>query len=224
MLAIIPARGGSKGLPGKNIKPLAGKPLIGYSIEAAKNAKMVTRIIVSTDDVQIAEVAEQFGATVNLRPTHLAADDSLAIDTYLYVLEVERKAGNDHESIVVLLPTCPLRTAKDIDEAVLLFQEKSADSVVSYTEEYHPVTWHKYVADDLRFENVWNENQLKNRQDYKKTYFPNGSIYVFKSDLLKNKRYYSENSFAYLMPRNKSVDIDTLEDFKLAEYYLTHGV
>ncbi len=223
MLAIIPARGGSKGLPRKNVKPLAGKPLIGYTIEAAKKSKMVTRIIVSTDDEETAEIATQYGAVVNLRPSHLATDSALAIDTYLYVMDEEKRTYKEHESIIVLLPTCPLRTAEDIDEAVLLFKSKSADSVISYTEEEHPIFWHKYVESDLRFKDVWNENELKNRQDYKKTYFPNGAIYVFRSNFLKSKRYYSENSFAYLMPKNRSVDIDTIQDFELAAYYLKNA-
>jgi CMP-N,N'-diacetyllegionaminic acid synthase len=222
MIAIIPARGGSKGLPGKNIKPLRNKPLIGYTIEACLKAKAISRIVISTDDMQIAKVARELGAEVPfMRPASLATDDAKAIDTYLYTIDrLEKQDNNIIENIAVLLPTCPLRTGTDIDNAIAMFEEKAADSVVSYTEEHHPISWNKILAPNSRLIMMDAQDILKNRQQYEKTYYPNGAIYIFKKDILRKGIYYTDNSYAYVMPRNRSIDIDTQEDFELAEFYL----
>lgn len=221
MIAIIPARGGSKGLPNKNIKPLLGKPLIAYTIEAAINAKSVNEVIVSTDSEEIAAVADSFGARIPfLRPEDLATDEALAIDTYLYsIARLEKERGVTIEDIMVLLPTCPLRTSTDIDAAVELFYSKCADSVISYTQEHHPIYWHKQIDDQLKFINLF-DDMLANRQELKPTYYPNGAIYIFKASLLQEGKYFSDKSFAYLMPRSRSVDIDTIDDFHLAEFLM----
>ncbi|XDD51524.1 acylneuraminate cytidylyltransferase family protein [Leptospira sp. WS92.C1] len=225
MLAIIPARGGSKGLPGKNIRPLLGKALIGYTVEAAKKAKEVTKVIISTDDEEIAKVAVSFGAELPfMRPAELATDTALGVDNYIYTIDrLERETSQKIDSFVVLQPTSPLRTSEDIDAAIRLFNKKKADSVVSYCEEAHPISWHKYVNADLRFENIFEEN-IRNRQDNRKSYYPNGCVFVFRSEMVRIKQYYSNHSYAYLMPRNRSVDIDTLEDFEYAEYLMKKQV
>jgi len=221
MLAIIPARGGSKGLPGKNIKTLLGKPMIAYTIEEALKSKYIDEVIVSTDSLEIEAVAKNFGAKSHfLRPAELALDDSKAINTYIYT--VDRLNNNFDYSIdnfVILQPTSPLRIVKDIDGAIKLFKEKDADSVVSYTEEHHPIDWHKYITSNGKFENIFDE-KLLNRQDIKPSYFPNGAIFVFSLELIKRNLYYSENSYAYIMPRLRSVDIDVLEDFQYAEFLI----
>ena len=223
MLAIIPARGGSKGLPGKNIKDLLGKPLIAYTIEAALKSSSVTRVVVSTDCNDIAEIALRYGAEVPfMRPSKLASDNARAIDVYtdlLQKLDSIKKGGLKLDSCVVLLPTCPLRNAMDIDNAVQMFYEKDADSIVSYTEELHPITWHKYIDETDRFENIFAE-KIQNRQEERISYYPNGAIYVFKRTLLENGDYYSEKSYAYKMPNIRSVDIDTMDDFNYAEYLM----
>ena len=221
MLAIIPARSGSKGLPGKNIKRLSDKPLIAYAIEQALSAKLVTKVIVSTDDEQIAKVAKEYGAEVPfLRPDSLATDISLAIDNYIYTINrLNTENYSDIQNFIVLQPTFPLITSKDIDEAIILFNEKNADSVVSYTEEQHPVFWHKKINKDLTFVNIF-DGKLENRQAFEKTYYPNGAIFIFDFGLLKQKQYYSDKSFAYIMSRQNSVDIDTIEDFEYAEFLL----
>src|SRR5699024_5514424 len=135
MIAIIPARGGSKGLPGKNIRLLNGKPLISYTIIEALNSEKISRVIVSTDDTQIAEIAIQYGAEVPfLRPDYLSTDTSKAIDNYTYTIERLNDEGVNLAPInnfVVLQPTSPLRTRNDIDKAINLFYEKKADSVIS---------------------------------------------------------------------------------------------
>ena len=222
MIAIIPARGGSKGLPGKNIKKLNGKPLIAYSIEAALKANSIDRVIVSTDCEDIAKVALEYGAEVPfLRPINLAGDSSLAIDNYIYTVERYcHESGFEVNEFCVLQPTSPLRTADDIDGAIKLYLNRNADSVISYCEEHHPVSWHKHLEIDGRLTNVFGDNVLKNRQDLEPTYYPNGAIYVFKTELIKSGKYYSDNTFAYIMPRARSVDIDVLDDFKLAEFLM----
>jgi len=224
MLAIIPARSGSKGLPGKNIKELLGKPLIAYSVESALRSEAITEVVVSTDDEKIADIAVKFGANCPfLRPPELATDSALAVDAYIYTIErLMKERLTTIDSVVILQPTSPLRLSADIDGCVDLFTKKSADSVVSYTEEAHPITWHKYISDENRIESIFQE-EIKNRQDYRKSYYPNGAIYVFKLSMLKEKKYYTEKSYAYIMPKDRSVDIDYLEDFEYVEYLLTNS-
>ncbi len=220
MLAIIPARGGSKGLPGKNIKILLDKPLIAYTIEAALKVAEIDRVFVSTDDEDIARVAKQYGAECNyLRPAHLATDSARAIDVYNFILEKFEKEGQKYDEVIILQPTSPLRTSRNIKDAIDLFYANHADSVISYCEEHHPIIWHKYLDAKGRFEDIF-ESGLKNRQDERKSYYPNGAIYIFKSELLKSGKYYSSQSFAYVMEREFSVDIDTITDFKQAEFFL----
>jgi N-acylneuraminate cytidylyltransferase/CMP-N,N'-diacetyllegionaminic acid synthase len=221
MIALIPARGGSKGLPGKNTKLLLGKPLIAYAIQSALNSKYIKEVYVSTDDEEIAEISKKYGAKVPfLRPAHLASDEALAVDTYIFMLDKWQESGQIVDSFVILQPTSPLRTSENIDEAIELFQTKNASSVISYTEENHPISWHKFINDDLTFSPIF-EEELLNRQQIRKTYYPNGALFIFKADLIRQRKYYDKNSCAYLMPRKNAVDIDTLDDFEYAEFLLT---
>ncbi len=222
MLAIIPARGGSKGLPGKNIKSLNGKPLIAYTIEAALKSNLISRIIVSTDDEEIASVSKDFGAEVPfLRPKELASDTAKSLDVFLYTLRLlEHDEGAKIDNVAILQPTSPLRTSVHLDESILLFHEKAADSVISYCEEHHPIFWHKFIDSGGKFLEIFDGDFLKNRQEVPRTYFPNGAIYVFKSQLLFDGKYYNNNSFAYLMDRTSSLDIDCIEDFEYAEFLM----
>jgi len=221
MLAIIPARGGSKGLPNKNIKELNGKPMIAYTIEEAKKSKYITQIIVSTDSQEIAKIATSYGASIPfIRPAELATDTALAIDNYIYTIErLMKSSKNEISEFIVLQPTSPLRLAEDIDAAIELYHNKKADSVISYTKEQHPIIWHKYITEDNKFDNIFKDS-LNNRQEERVSYYPNGSIFIFRYDLIKNRKYYSDKSFAYKMPRKRSIDIDTIEDFEYAEYLL----
>lgn len=221
MIAIIPARGGSKGLPGKNVRPLNGKPLIAYAIEEALKAKHIDRVIISTDDEEIAKVAVQYGAELPfMRPAELASDTAQAIDNYIYTIgRLEEEGKEQIDAFVVLQPTSPLRIAEDIDGAVELFLEKGADSVISYCPEAHPVTWHKYLDDEGRFVNIFDDN-IQNRQANRTSYYPNGAVYVFRSSMIRDRKYYTEKSYAYIMPRTRSVDIDFIEDFEYAEFLL----
>ncbi|MEV9616104.1 acylneuraminate cytidylyltransferase family protein [Aliarcobacter butzleri] len=221
MIAIVPARGGSKGLPGKNIKDLLGKPMIAYTIEEALKSEYITEVIISTDCKEIEAVATKYGAkSLFLRPPYLASDSAKAIDNYIYTIDrLNKEFGYVITDFIVLQPTSPLRKVEDINGAIKLFKDKKADSVVSYTEEHHPIVWHKYITKDGKFENIF-EEKLLNRQEIKKSYFPNGAIFVFDYKLIKQEKYYSENSYAYIMPRLRSVDVDTIEDFKYIEFLM----
>lgn len=220
MIAIVPARGGSKGLPRKNIKILCGKPMIAYVIEEGRKSQYLDEIIVSTDDREIANVAIQYGAKCPfLRPAELATDHSHPIDAFIYTIEKLKREFDYHiESFVVLQPTSPMLLADDIDGAITLFIEKNADSVISYTKEWH--RQHKYVTSDYRFESLVDDNIFLDRHSVRETYFCNGAVMVVQYNVIQARKYYTGKSFAYIMPRSRSVDIDTIEDFEYAEALL----
>jgi len=228
MIAIIPARGGSKGLPGKNIKLLNGVPLINYTISTALQATSVSRVIVTTDDQEIADTARRCGAEVPfLRPDDLATDSSMAMDVYLYtVSQLEILENSKIDSFVALLPTVPLRSANDIDEAIEVFHKKSADSVISVTEASTPIEWYRKIKENGLLTAYYPHfDAVKNRQDFEKSYVPNGAIYIFKTERLRTTReYYMENTYPFIMPRERSVDIDTQLDFEWAEFLLKKSI
>ena len=193
MLAIIPARGGSKGLPRKNIKNLGNLPLICHTIKAALASNLIERVIVSTEDAEIASIAKDCGAEVPfIRPSNLANEDSIAIDTYLHATDkIAKESSKAVESFVALLPTVPLRTSNDIDEAIKIFNSKDADSVISVVEASAPLNWYKKITNDGVLQNYFPKfNSIKNRQDYEKTYIPNGAVYVFRTETLRVTRQY----------------------------------
>jgi len=224
MLAIIPARGGSKGLPGKNIKSLCGVPLICHSIKSALAASSISRVVVSTDDDQIAETAKKCGAEVPfLRPSDLANDKSMAMDAYLHMVDrIADETKKPIESFVALLPTVPLRLAEDIDEAVNIFNKNEADSVISVTESPVPIQWYrKITSDGILCDYLPEFNAVKNRQEWEKNYVPNGAIYVFRTEVLRaTRQYYTDKTYPYIMPRERSADIDVQLDFDWAEFLL----
>jgi len=221
VIAIIPARGGSKGLPGKNIKDLLGKPMIAYTIEEALKSKYITDVIISTDCQEIENVAVEYGAkSLFLRPEFLASDNAKAVDNYIYTIDrLNQEFDYEIVEFTVLQPTSPLRIKDDIDNAIVLFKNKKADSVINYTEEHHPIEWHKYITEDGRFENIFKE-KLLNRQEIKPSFYPNGAVFVFKYEMIKQKKYYTNKSYSYVMPRNRSADVDTIEDFKYIEFLM----
>ena len=223
MLAIIPARGGSKGLPGKNIKDLNGKPLIVYTIEAALKSKKITKIIISTDDKEIADICKEYVDIPFMRPKELAQDNSLIVDTYIYTVDKVNEIFNtNYDSVIALLPTCPFRTAQDIDNAVDIFNEKKADSVISFYEAPHPVQWYRTIDKDGVLRAIMPEgDRLANRQEEEKSYLPNGAIYVFKMDMLRENKYYTDKTYPYIMPAEKSIDIDNMFDFEMAEFMMS---
>ena len=224
MLAIIPARGGSKGLPGKNIKLLDGVPLICHSIKAALASNLVDRVIVSTEDNEIASIAKNCGAEVPfMRSIDLASDTSMVMDSYLQVVDwIAKENLKPIKSFVALLPTVPLRTSKDIDDAIKIFNDKNANSVISVVEAPVPLDWNRRITKEGILKNYSSEfNAIKNRQELEKTYVPNGAIYVFRTEVLRSTRqYYTEKTYPYVMPRERSADIDELLDFEWVEYLL----
>lgn len=222
MLAIIPARGGSKGVPKKNVKMVAGKPLIAHTIEAALKAKSINRVIVSTDDEEIASVAKSFGAEIPfMRPSELAQDQSMAIDNYLYTIErLSRESQQTIHEFAVLLPTSPLRDERDIDAAAKIFYEEKADSVISCTAMDHPLDWVFFLDEGGVIHRPQNKDVQKsmNRQASRQGYVPNGAVFILTYPLIKEKyAYYDKNTKAYVMPKERSIDIDNLLDFYLVE-------
>jgi len=224
MLAIIPARSGSKGIEGKNIKLLNGKPLIYYSIIAAKQSRNIDRVIVSTDSEEIANIAIDYGAEVPfLRPIEISGDDSPILDNYNFMISCLEKKGEKYNSFAALQPTSPLRNAEDIDNAIELFLRTKADSVISFVEESHSVEWNRVINQNGTFRDI-GFSAIKNRQKYKKTFRFNGAVYVLKTSLIRNNKIYSNNSQAYIMPFERSIDIDNLHDFQYAEFLLNKSL
>lgn len=224
MIAIIPARGGSKGLPGKNIKPLNGLPMIGYAIREAQQSTFISDIIVSTDSPDIANVAKELGASVPfLRPDKLAGDTSSAIDVYIYTIDrLNNEYGFSIENFVVLQPTSPLRTTEDIDGALATFFDQQAESVISVTEAAHPPVWAKKINEEGILKNYFPEYASnQNRQEINTAYMPNGAVFAFNYLKLKSEYgYYFEKTYPFIMPANRSVDVDTYLDFEFAEFLM----
>jgi CMP-N-acetylneuraminic acid synthetase len=222
ILGIIPARGGSKGVPGKNIKHLAGKPLIAYTIEAAKNANL-SKVIVSTDDEQILVVARGLGADVPfLRPDFLASDTSKSLDVSIHaLLTMEEKESIQYDAIMLLQPTTPFRTTEDINNAIeLLIANPDADSVISVVDVqgHHPARM-KYLESGKLIDPPFCEAyENQNRQELPPMYIRNGAIYLTKRGTLLNNSYKGNNCLGIVMSSARSCNIDTLFDFKLAEW------
>lgn len=223
VLGLIPARAGSKGVKDKNIKLLRGKHLIAYTIEEAIKSNLFEDIIVSTDSEKIADISKKYGASVPfLRPKELAEDDSPTIDVIIHCIDFMKNACKEYDEIVLLQPTSPLRKAKHIKEAYNLFKEKEASFVVSMCKCEHLPLWTNTIGNDLNIDNFIRE-EIKNirRQDLPQYYRLNGAIYVAKvHSLIRERSFFGKNSFAFIMDFKSSIDIDTIEDFELAEFYL----
>lgn len=221
ILAIIPARAGSKGVPRKNIKNLNGKPLISYSIKSSIKCRFINKIVVSTDSLEISKISKNFGAEIIKRPHSLAKDDSTAIEVILHSLDFLEDENYYSDVVILLQPTSPLRTTEDIDNSIKLFCENDCDSVISVSEYEHSPYWAlKY--DNNYLKPVFGKEYLKKRrQDLPTTYSPNGAIFISTPQYLKkHKTFYSEKTIPYIMPAERSIDIDTELDFKLAEILL----
>ncbi|WP_187647906.1 acylneuraminate cytidylyltransferase family protein [Nitrosophilus labii] len=219
-LAIIPARGGSKRLPNKNILNLAGKPLIVWSIEAAKKSKYIDTTVVSSDSNKILEIARNYDVVTIKRPDYLASDTAKSIDVIKHAIE---NVNEKYDYLVLLQPTSPLRNEKHIDEAIELLEQKKADAIISVCEAEHSPLWSNTLPDDLSMNNFL-KDEIKNKrsQDLPKFYKINGAIYIYKVErLLKENSFFIKNNiYAYIMDRKNSVDIDDEVDFKLAEVIL----
>lgn len=219
LLAVIPARGGSKGILEKNTKLLSGKPLIAWTIDAAKQAQCIDRIIVSTDDPKIKEVAEKCGAEVPfLREAKFATDESSSIDLALDV--AQKLPGFDW--MLLLQPTSPLRTSSDIDDIFKFCQDHKVSSAVSVCESSEHPYWmyqknesfslHPFISD---------RPEITRRQDLPKAYCLNGALYLAKVDwLFEHRSFIGPQTLGFVMPRKRSVDLDTIEEWHWAEYLI----
>ncbi len=220
ILSIIPARGGCKSIPGKNIRMICGKPMIAYSIEASLKCGKIDRTIVSTDSEEIAAISKKFGAQTIKRLDELATDDSQIIDAVKHVLqELKEKENYEPDAVMLLQPVAPLRTAEDLDKAIGLFEKNKGKTVVSVAEAGKT----PYIS--LTIENGlikplfgWDIFINKRRQDLQKAFFVNGAIYLNTvENLLKHNNFFGKTTIPYIMPIEKSIDIDEEIDFKIAE-------
>ncbi|HFU75313.1 MAG TPA: acylneuraminate cytidylyltransferase family protein [Bacteroidetes bacterium] len=215
-LAVIPARGGSKRLPRKNILDLDGKPLIAYSIEAGFESNYIDEVVVSSDDHEILEIAQGYKAQSLKRPEALASDTATTVDAIKHTIENFDK----YDYIVLLQPTSPLRDASHINEAIELLNEKDADAIVSVCEMEHSPLWANTLDDSLSLEGFLRDEVLNQRSQDLETYYRlNGAIYICKVEkFLEEKSFLlSKNTFAYVMSRECSIDIDEKIDFQIAK-------
>jgi len=224
-IAIIPARGGSKRLPGKNLMMLAGKPLIGWTIEAALASGVFDRVVVSTDSWEIAVMAAQFGAEVPfMRPEELATDGTPTIDVLTHAAN-ELMAGKETHwtHLACLQPTSPLRTAENIREAVKLLEEKKADGIVSVCRSEHSPLWSNTLPASLSLDDFIPASIQKTPSQQLPAYYRlNGALYLCRIPRMIGEKtlFLNSNSFAYVMSRKDSIDIDDQVDFDLAGIYL----
>lgn len=220
VLAIIPARGGSKRLPRKNILPLGEKPLIGWSIQAGLESKYVDQVFISTDDQEIADVSKHLGVDVpELRPENLSTDTATTQDVLFYTID---KFGGDSEIVILLQPTSPFRNHKHIDEALELFERKKAFSIVSVTPCEHPPQWSNILPVDGSMNNFIRTEDGVRSQDLENWFRLNGALYIYDTkDLISSKDMsYRSDTFAYVMTNEHSIDIDNQIDFDMAEFFL----
>lgn len=220
ILVVIPARGGSKRLPRKNVLPLAGKPLICWTIEAALEAKLNARIMVTSDDEEILAIARQYqsqGVIAYKRPDELATDTASTADVLIDAVKAEQAAGHDPETLVLLQPTSPLRNAEDIRGALDVYREGGCeDTVVTVCEVDHPTAWVGTIGDGSRLEGI--DLSGKRSQDYRKEYRLNGAVYVARAGfLLSSSSLFTERLCASVMSRVRSLDIDDSVDFHVCK-------
>ncbi|WP_019123267.1 cytidylyltransferase domain-containing protein [Brevibacillus massiliensis] len=219
VLAIIPARGGSKGVPRKNIREVAGKPLIAWTIEEAKKSRYIDQTILSSEDDEIISVARSWGCEVPFkRPPELAQDDTPGIDPVLHALSQVSK----YDYIVLLQPTSPLRKAEDIDGCIHTCLRLSANACVSVTEPDKSPYWMYKVDDRKRMSLLLTGDSFAvRRQQLPKVYALNGAVYVAKSEWIQAKKsFLTDETVAYIMPKERSIDIDTEFDLKVASILL----
>lgn len=221
ILALIPARGGSKGIKDKNIIPLGGKPLIAYSIEAAKRSKYIDSIVVTTDSEKIAEIAKSYGAKVPfIRPAELAADTSKTIDAVLHAIKTLKSLGKEYSTLLLLQPTQPLRTTDDIDKAIEVYYQKGEKGLVSISPVDDSPLLIRSIGADGKLVKLLSQNSTCRRQDMPNYYKVNGCIYINKIDELDKNTSFNDNKVPFIMTKEHSVDIDELSDLWMAEYYL----
>ena len=222
-MGVIPARGGSKGIPGKNLAPLAGKPLIQYTFEAALESEELEWVALSTDDEEIAEMGRKTGVEVPfLRPSHLATDDATMLAVIQHTVGWLERCGEIRaHGVMVLQPTSPLRRACHIDEAAHLFRQSNVDGVISVSvPSEHPYDLVTFAAGEMR-RVVRREDEGPRRQDWPEAFFINGAIYLVRSStVMRDNTLLPRRSVPYLMDQRDSVDVDSAFDLQWASYLL----
>ena len=223
-LAFIPARGGSKRLPKKNKRFLAGKPMIAWTIEVAKACDTIDSVVVSTDDPEIATIAKSYGAEVPfMRPNKLARDTSTTFDTLMDGLSKLERLGKTYDYVVLLQPTSPLRTLKNLSEAVSELFRRGSRSIISVCEVDHHPYWSNVLNGNLSMDSFISD-EIKNlrSQDLPTYYRLNGAIYIYEVKFLRDQKslFPGIDCIAYIMDKNESLDIDSEIDFQLAEIIL----
>ena len=224
-IAVIPARSGSKGLPDKNIKPVNGKPLLAYTIEAALESGCFDTVHVSTDSERYAEIARQYGADVPfLRSAALATDTASTWDAVREVLARYDELGKRFDTMMLMQPTTPLRTGEDVKEAYALLQKKQAKSVIAVCEVDHSPLWCDTIPDSGSMKGFGRKDLAwVNRQDLRPYYRVNGAIYLLSVNGINippDDEIYEDNCYALFMDRKKSVDVDSEDDLSLVEFLL----
>ena len=223
ILAIIPARGGSKRLPLKNVISLAGKPLIEWTIRAALETEKITNTIVTSDDDEILKISKNLGTSIIKRPKDLAQDDSTTFDTLKHTIE---NTIEEYDYILLLQATSPLRNSNHIKEAIELLESKSADAIISVCEVDHSPLWSNTLDKDKNMKNFLKKEVINKRsQDFEKYYRLNGAIYICKiSKFLEEESFFlKNNTYAYVMKRENSIDIDEEIDLVIAEALIKRG-
>lgn len=211
ILAIIPARGGSKGLPFKNIREVGGKPLIAWTIDEAKKSKYIDRLILSSDDAQIIKVAKEYGCEVPfIRPPDLARDDTPGIAPVLHAIEVLPKK---YDYVVLLQPTSPLRSVEDVDNCIEKCIAEDGNACVTVTQSEQSPYWMYSISANGSVVPVVKVEEYQRRQDLPTAYVLNGAVYVARTEwLMQVKRFVTDETKALIMPINRSIDIDTEND------------
>lgn len=221
ILCVIPARGGSKRLPGKNIKPFLGRPLISYAIEAAKGSKYVDRIVVTTDDDAIAGVARECGAEVVVRPAEMATDEAPILQAYQHAVQEAEKLGTQYELLVLVQPTVPGVLAADVDATIEKILEAGTNCAITVAEVSERPEF-MFRGDQGGGLSAYSPGALARTQDLETLYRINGAVYVAKrTTIMDAGKIIDQDSCAGVpMPRQRSVDIDTPHDFAMAEVSL----
>jgi CMP-N-acetylneuraminic acid synthetase len=225
-IGIIPARGGSKGIPRKNLAPLLGKPLLAYTIEAAKASGFLTDIVVSTEDQEIATVSRDCGAQVPFyRPAELATDKTLSVPVVLHALrEMEQITSKPYDIVVMLQPTSPLRSAHDIDSGIQLLLDTGADSVISVVNVggHHPFRMKRVVGQNVLINYIdQGFEDMRPRQELPPVYIRSGALYIVRRSVLAEQQtFVGRDCRAYIMPEGRAINIDTRLDLILAEQLL----
>lgn len=223
-LAIIPARGGSKRLPRKNVLDLAGKPLISWTIDAAKNATYIDHIVVTSDDSEILEVAKDRNVATIVRPAQLSTDTATTFDTVKHAIE---NVTLEYDYVVLLQPTSPLRTEEHINEAIELLFEKEADAIISVCKTEHSPLWSNTLPESESLEGfISDEIKNKRGQDLPDYFRLNGAVYICKKNrfFLEKTFFLKSKVFSYIMTNQSSIDIDTSLDFKFVTFIMSSRI